>query len=208
MIVFDVLGTPAPKGSGRAMLIAGRARHVPSGSTANQRALKAWDVAVREAAADAIGPVGPTAAPPYVATPLVLAITFRMARPAGHWGTGRHAGRLRPSAPSHPISAPDSSKLVRATEDSLTGIVWDDDSRVGLHVIDRVFAVPGNEGATIAVCARTELGGPPLAAQIGVLLGLADVHLLGSPVLPRPLPLARSPVARSHAGAQALLRLA
>lgn len=154
MIVLEVLGTPAPKGSGRAILIRGKARHVPSGSNANRDALQAWDGAVRAAAADAIGHVG---APPLVGVAIALAIEFRMARPGSHWGTGKHAGRLKPSAPTYPLGKPDSSKLLRATEDSLTGIVWDDDSRVSLHHVDRIYALPGREGATIVIASRNEV---------------------------------------------------
>lgn len=156
VIVLEVLGTPAPKGSGRAMLIAGKARHIASGSTANQLALKAWDVAVREAARAAVGNV---AAPPLVGVAIALAIEFRMARPGSHWGKGKHAGRLKPSAPLYPIGKPDSSKLLRATEDSLTGIVWDDDSRVSLHHVDRLYALPGREGATVVIASRDEMVG-------------------------------------------------
>lgn len=163
MIVLDVLGTPAPKGSGRAILISGQARHVASGSDANRSALKAWDTAVREAALTA---VGFASAPPFVATALALAIEFRLARPGSHWGTGKHAGQLKPSAPLWPMGKPDSSKLLRATEDSLTGIVWDDDSRVGLHLVDRVYARPGREGATIVIAPRTAMVGLHLDAVL------------------------------------------
>lgn len=153
MIRIEVHGTPAPKGSARAMLVAGRARVIASGSTANQRALKSWDVALRVAAAEA---VGPRTAPPYVGVPLRLEIEFRMARPAGHWGKGRNAGKLTPSAPLYPAVKPDSSKLLRATEDSLIGIVFDDDSRIVDTRIRKVFAAPGQEGATITVASMGE----------------------------------------------------
>src|SRR5437868_6855849 len=43
MITLDVLGTPAPKGSNRAMVFGGRARFVPGGSKTNQANLKSWD---------------------------------------------------------------------------------------------------------------------------------------------------------------------
>lgn len=36
VIRLEVLGEPAPKGSGRAILIGGKARHVPSGSNARK----------------------------------------------------------------------------------------------------------------------------------------------------------------------------
>lgn len=148
MITIEVLGTPAPKGSGRAMLLGGKARFIASGSTVNQRKLKSWDSALREAAHAAVGNV---TAPPFVDVPLMLTIEFRMQRPAGHWGKGKNAGRLAPSAPRYPATKPDSSKLLRATEDSLIGIVFDDDSRIVSTVISKVYAVPGREGATITV---------------------------------------------------------
>jgi Holliday junction resolvase RusA-like endonuclease len=143
-ITIEVLGTPAPKGSGRAMLIAGRARHIASGSTVNQARLRAWDTAVREAAAASVGAV---TAPPFVGEPLRLYIVFRLARPSGHWGKRG----LRPGAPAYPCTKPDLSKLVRSTEDTLTGIVYDDDSRIVAVAVEKVYADPGHEGATIVV---------------------------------------------------------
>lgn len=135
------------------MLVAGRARVIASGSTANQRALKSWDSAVREAAAQAVGACD---APPFVGVALRLEIEFRMARPAGHWGSGKHAGTLKPSAPRFPAVKPDSSKLLRATEDSLIGVVFDDDSRIVDTHIRKVYARPGEAGATIIVAAIDE----------------------------------------------------
>jgi Holliday junction resolvase RusA-like endonuclease len=146
-VVIEVLGVPAPKGSGRAMLVRGRALHIASGSDVNQRRLHSWDTAVREAAASAVGRV---TAPPFVGIPLHMTITFRMGRPAGHWGKRG----LRPGAPAYPFSKPDLSKLVRATEDTLTGIVFDDDSRIVAAMVTKVWADPGCEGATITVEAK------------------------------------------------------
>ena len=143
-ITFDVLGAPAPKGSGRAILIAGQARHVPSGSSANQKALRSWDANVRDAAREAIGEVD---VPPFVGVALECEITFFLARPAGHWG----AKGLKPSAPRHPIGKPDAGKLARSTEDSLTGIVFDDDSRIVNLISRKRYAAPGKEGAIITV---------------------------------------------------------
>lgn len=62
--------------------------------------------------------------------PLVADMVFSMPRPKGHFGTGRNAGSLRPSAPLVPFVMPDLSKLARSTEDALKGIVWRDDSLV------------------------------------------------------------------------------
>ena len=62
--------------------------------------------------------------------PIHLCIVFYFEHPKGHYGTGRNAGRLKESAPRDYTKKPDLSKLVRAVEDAITGIVWKDDSQV------------------------------------------------------------------------------
>jgi crossover junction endodeoxyribonuclease RusA len=52
--------------------------------------------------------------------PLDVGITWSLARPKSHWGTGRNADRLKPSAPAYPTSPPDLDKLTRAVFDALT----------------------------------------------------------------------------------------
>lgn len=53
---------------------------------------------------------------------------FCFARPRSHYGTGRNANVLKPSAPIFHTSKPDSDKLHRALGDALTqaGVVIDD----------------------------------------------------------------------------------
>lgn len=143
-IVIDVLGTPAPKGSNRAMVRGSRAVFVPGGSKVNQIALKSWDASVREEALDKLGPC---LSPVFVERPLAVAITFRVSRPSGHWG--KHG--LKTSAPAFPAKKPDVDKLARATLDSLNGIVFDDDARIVRLVVIKEYAEPGREGATIRV---------------------------------------------------------
>lgn len=148
-VVFMVVrGTPAPKGSSRAMIRGGRPINVPSGSDVARDKLKSWDSSVREAACEVLGKLE---APPFVDRPLRVELVFRMRRLASHWGTGRNAGRLRPDAPTHQSSKPDADKLARSTLDSLTGIVFDDDSRIAELVVLKIYAAPGDEGATIRV---------------------------------------------------------
>lgn len=144
-IVLDVLGAPAPKGSGRAINVAGHAQHVASGSDANARALRTWDAAVRNEAKRVVGEV---TAPPFVKRPLRLTIVFRLRRPSGHYGKN---GQIKRSAPLWPTTKPDLSKLLRSTEDSLKGIVWDDDAKVVEGMIRKRYALPGEEGARIVV---------------------------------------------------------
>jgi Holliday junction resolvase RusA-like endonuclease len=153
MIVLEVLGTPAPKGSGRAMLIGGKARFIASGTGANARTQRQWSKAVRQAAL--------SQPHSFAATPLAVAIEFRMPRRKGDLGTGRNAGRIRPSAPIAPSGYPDIDKLTRCTLDALVprrkagkvveyGII-DDDSRIVRLEVTKVYAAPGCEGARITV---------------------------------------------------------
>ncbi len=55
---------------------------------------------------------------------------FFVTRPREHYGSGKNANILKPSAPSHPTGRPDVTKLIRSTEDALTGIVWRDDAQI------------------------------------------------------------------------------
>ena len=86
--------------------------------------------------------------------PLYVELTLIRVRGPGHFGQGRNAGRLLPSAPAFPAVKPDVIKLTRSTEDALTNVVWRDDSRnVSMH-IEKVFAEPGEPaGAEIRIWA-------------------------------------------------------
>lgn len=150
MIEFDVYGTPAPKGSNRAMMRGGRAVFVPGGSKVNQQQLKSWDVNVREAVHGALSsiPAAEFGGPILVGVPVAVSIVFRVARPGGHWAK---RGGLKPSAPAHPAVKPDVDKLARATCDALNGVVFDDDARIVRLTVTKEYADPGREGATIRV---------------------------------------------------------
>lgn len=66
-----------------------------------------------------------------VGEPVAFAMTFWRRRPQNHYGTGRNAGKLKPWAVDLlPCSVPDVTKLIRSTEDALTGIVWKDDAQI------------------------------------------------------------------------------
>ena len=116
---FVVLGVAAPQGS---------KRHVGHGIMIESSArLRPWRAAVTAAAAEASS--GATT----LLGPVTLAATFSFARPASHYGTGRNAETLKPSAPIRPSShaVGDLSKLVRAVEDAITDSgLWRDDCQV------------------------------------------------------------------------------
>jgi Holliday junction resolvase RusA-like endonuclease len=146
-IAFDVLGTPAPKGSSRAMMRGGHAVNVPSGSDANRNKQKAWDTSVREAANRVLHSSWEEL--PFRGVPLRVTLIFRVRRPIGHYNA--KTGALKPSAPKWPITKPDKDKMFRATADSLTGILIDDDSRIVETHERKQYAEPGNEGARIVI---------------------------------------------------------
>jgi len=63
--------------------------------------------------------------------PVQVIAVFFFPRPKGHYGTGRNATVLRPSAPMFPDGRPDLDKLARAVLDGLTqGGAFKDDSQV------------------------------------------------------------------------------
>ena len=73
--------------------------------------------------------------------PLSLSVVFVLPRPKSHF-TPR--GILRRSAPRFPTVKPDRTKLLRAVEDALTGILWRDDAQIVGGPVEKVYA--GEEG--------------------------------------------------------------
>jgi Holliday junction resolvase RusA-like endonuclease len=127
-VEFIVYGRPAPQGSKQAYAIyRGKAgAKTFTGKIAQvemSKYVKPWRAEV-SAAARALGIREPFEGP------LVACMVFTIARPKSHFRTGRNAHLLRDSAPVAPTGTPDFSKLVRATEDAMTGIVWKDDALV------------------------------------------------------------------------------
>jgi Holliday junction resolvase RusA-like endonuclease len=136
-ITFVVVGLPAPQGS---------KRHVGNGvMVESSKAVKPWRQDVKHAALLKV-PNGWDRS-----GAMALTVSFRFRRPKGHYGTRG----LKPSAPVWNVSGRcgDLSKLVRATEDALTGVVWDDDRQV----------------TTTAACKRWCIGEEPAGAVITVV---------------------------------------
>jgi Holliday junction resolvase RusA-like endonuclease len=128
-IAFFVPGMPAPGGSKRAFRTPGGRILV----TEDCRRSRPWRAVVQVAAHAA------HAAPPLEG-PLRLTVTFTMPRPRGHYGRRG----LRPSAPPYPTTRPDCTKLLRALEDSCTGLLWRDDATIVEQHVAKVYGtVPG-----------------------------------------------------------------
>jgi Holliday junction resolvase RusA-like endonuclease len=88
-----------------------------------------------------------------------LTLLFLRDRPKSHYGSGRNADRLKSSAPIYCTTVPDLTKLTRAVEDALTGIVWKDDSQVVRQDTDKRYCA-GTEKAGVNIIIETmdELG--------------------------------------------------
>jgi crossover junction endodeoxyribonuclease RusA len=69
--------------------------------------------------------------------PMEVVLTFYFPRPQSHYGTGRNAHILKPSAPDYPTKPPDIDKLMRAIFDGATdaGLWLDDAQVVDVHAI-------------------------------------------------------------------------
>lgn len=131
-VAFTVPGVPGTAGSKRAFVRAGRAVIVDA-----CRRHTEWRAHVRHAASAVHGG-------PLLDGPLVLVVAFRFARPAGHYGRRG----LRPTAPPVPWGRPDTTKLLRALEDALTGVLWVDDARiVDQYATKRYADAPGADVA-------------------------------------------------------------
>lgn len=104
--------------------------------------VKGWRQTVANAAAMAM------AGEPFTG-PLSVQMTFVAIRPKGHYGIGKNAASLKPSAPAVPTTRPDVLKLARAVEDALTGILWRDDSQITHEVIEKQYG--GRPGVHIRV---------------------------------------------------------
>lgn len=128
-VLIVAYGQPAPQGSKNAFRNqhTGRIQQVES-----SKRVKPWRDDVKAAAERVVaGLVRPGEDWAPLDGPLAVRMVFTVARPAGHYGTGRNTGTVRASAPHRPAGTPDLSKLARSTEDALTAAgLWRDDARV------------------------------------------------------------------------------
>jgi Holliday junction resolvase RusA-like endonuclease len=165
LVSFFVHGRPRPQGSKRAFPIRNRAGQVIKTAIVDSSGEegRAWRSQIRDAAIVAWGDFKPA-----LTGPVSIAFNFTAVRPKGHFGTGRNADRLKLDAPSHPTIAPDLLKLARAVEDSLTSIIYRDDSQIVTEVLSKRYGPI--EGVEVAVFAEPDAARElPIARQIALL---------------------------------------
>lgn len=119
----------APQGSGRAMLIGGKARFIGTSSNAGGKRLRAYRGALSNQARQTLirnGKMQPWASKHV---PLCLEITFFFVPP-----------KSMPKKRRGMVVTPDVDKCIRSTLDSLTGILFHDDAQVVSVVARKLYA--------------------------------------------------------------------
>jgi len=135
-ISFDVLGRPAPQGSKKSI---GNNRFVES-----SKYLPAWRKAVKDAAEHAVASEGWQ----RVSGPVELEVMFYLDRPPSVTATKR----------PQPIVPPDTDKLLRSVGDSLSGVVYDDDSQIIRVLAWKTYADARAPGCFVRVNELSQFG--------------------------------------------------
>ena len=140
IISFFVPGVPKPAGSKRGFAIPDKQRpgkHRVIITDESGVPGKAWRADCKSYARDAYGGTPLTGA-------IIAEFVFTLPRPKGHYGTGKNGGKLKASAPIAPTTRPDTTKLIRAVEDALSGIIWRDDAQIIRQTGVKVYGeIPG-----------------------------------------------------------------
>ena len=91
--------------------------------------------------------------------PLRFSMTFTVERPSNHYGSGRNAGILKGSAPEYPHQRafPDLTKLVRATEDAMEGVIFNNDKQVVEQVNSIAYGKPMGVIIVVSTLDETDL---------------------------------------------------
>jgi Holliday junction resolvase RusA-like endonuclease len=131
-VEFTVLGEPQPQGSKTVIQQKGRRPRMIEDNPDTAP----WRERVERAARAAMDGRQVRTGPQR------LSVTFVFRRPAGHYGTGRNAGRLKPSSPLYVRTRPDVDKLLRAVGDAITGIVCRDDSQLVVVHAEKHYGEP------------------------------------------------------------------
>jgi len=149
---FYVPGHPQPAGSKRGFPVKRRDGSTGVAVVEDNPKARDWKAAVAQAGVDAMVDalrIDPDQEVILLDGPIGLTLVFTLARPRGHFGTGRNHQSLRAGAPVWPAKRPDTTKLIRAVEDALTGIVWRDDAQVVEQYAAKRYGAP--EGVRVTL---------------------------------------------------------
>lgn len=137
MIRFSVPGIPRPGGSKRAFLHPKTRQIIVKDDAKQNREWRATvaDFAQRAFSGDPLAGI------------LRLTVVFTMPRPKNHY---RVNGDLKPTAPIYHANRPDATKLLRSTEDALTGLIWRDDAQIAEQVVRKIYGEKPGAEITVA----------------------------------------------------------
>lgn len=127
LLSFFVPGVPRPQGSKRPVMFGNR-----PGMIEQVEGLADWRADVRAIAIEGWGDRG------LVDAPLEFILTFSFARPKADYRT---SGELKENAKAWKEGPPDLSKLARAIEDALEGVVYPNDSRITREILEKRIVV-------------------------------------------------------------------
>lgn len=146
-----VYGKPIAQGSKKAFVHPHTGRAVVTEQLGKE--LKNWRASVAQAAGDYV-----EAHPgefPVVAMPIKAVFAFFLPRPKAHYSA---KGGVKDSFLRFPhIIAPDFDKLVRATADACTGILWQNDALLTDVQVSKRYADPAPIGVAIELATIQEI---------------------------------------------------
>ena len=144
-IQFTVYGEAKPAGSKRALVITpkggGKPRAIVTDANKNSQS---WKQEVSAAASMAYSGK-------LLEGPLFVTFSFYRVRPKGHL---KKDGNLTSSAPLYPTTRPDLLKVARGIEDSLTGVIYKDDSQIVNEVLEKLY---GDKAYVVVTILHDEL---------------------------------------------------
>lgn len=161
-ITFFVPGLPRPSGSKKSFVPIDKRTGQPFRAKATGRIVvntvddskhgKEWKSIVSMVALS-VRPV------PALTGPLSVSMTFYMPRIKAHFHTSKaKAGQLRDDAPEYHTSKPDTTKLIRGTEDALTSIIWQDDAQIAAQKAWKLYEDGRGVGCEITITRLEESG--------------------------------------------------
>jgi Holliday junction resolvase RusA-like endonuclease len=144
---FDVPGEAKTAGSKKAFVVTpkggGRPRAVVTDDAGEPG--KRWRKQVALAARVAMS------GEPLLPGALTLYANFYVKRPQDHYVANDRTRELKDRAPRYPTLRPDTTKMLRAVEDAITGVVYHDDSQVCDQHVSKRYVIDGFVGVKVAV---------------------------------------------------------
>jgi len=137
MTTYHVTVPALPIAQPRAQIAPGGRKYIKKRADGSPHPIHAFKAAVMAACRD-FGPQETLQGPVW------LSVSFFFPRPKSHMGTGRNAGKLKPSAPALHVQRPDVDNLAKGVMDAMTQAgVWRDDDQIVRLIVAKAWRDPG-----------------------------------------------------------------